>query len=107
MKKIVMIFGRFNPPTTGHELLVDKSFRLAKKLGAEHAIFTSKTNDPKKNPLSINDKIKFMKLSFPKHKNHIYHPDVIGIRTPAEVLEWLSDNGYEAVSYTHLRAHET
>ena len=42
MKKIVMIFGRFNPPTTGHELLVDKSFRLAKKLGAEHAIFTSK-----------------------------------------------------------------
>ena len=99
MKKIVMIFGRFNPPTTGHELLVDKSFRLAKKLGAEHAIFTSKTNDPKKNPLSINDKIKFMKLSFPKHKNHIYHPDVIGIRTPAEVLEWLSENGYEELHF--------
>ena len=99
MKKIVMIFGRFNPPTTGHELLVDKSFRLAKKLGAEHAIFTSKSNDPKKNPLSINDKIKFMKLSFPKHKNHIHHPDVIGIRTPAEVLEWLSENGYEELHF--------
>ncbi len=99
MKKIVMIFGRFNPPTTGHELLVDKSFNLAKKLGAEHAIFTSKTNDPKKNPLSINDKIKFMKLSFPKHKNHIYHPDVIGIKTPADVLEWLSENGYEELHF--------
>ncbi len=55
-----MIFGRFNPPTTGHKLLVDKSFRLAKKLGAEHAIFTSKTNDAKKNPLSVNDKIKYI-----------------------------------------------
>lgn len=94
-----MIFGRFNPPTTGHQLLVDKSFQLAKKLGAEHAIFTSKTNDPKKNPLSINDKIKYMKLSFPKHKNHIYHPDTIGIKTPAEVLEWLSENGYEEVHF--------
>ena len=99
MKKIVIIFGRFNPPTTGHELLVDKSFRHAKKLGAEYAIFTSKSNDPKKNPLSIDDKIKFMKLSFPKHKNRIHHPDVIGIRTPAEVLEWLSENGYEELHF--------
>ena len=98
-KSLAFTFGRFNPPTTGHELLVDKSFNLAKKLGAEHAIFTSKTNDPKKNPLSINDKIKFMKLSFPEHKNHIYHPDVIGIRTPAEVLEWLSENGYEELHF--------
>jgi len=99
MKKVVMIFGRFNPPTTGHKLLVDKSFKLAKKLGAEHAIFTSKTNDAKKNPLSVNDKIKYMKLSFPKHRKHIHHPDTIGTRSPAEVLEMLSERGYEEVYF--------
>ena len=44
MKKIVMIFGRFNPPTTGHELLVDKSFKLSKKLGEaeNHILFLEK-----------------------------------------------------------------
>lgn len=99
MKKVVMIFGRFNPPTTGHKLLVDKSFKLAKKLGAEHAIFTSKTNDAKKNPLSVNDKIKYMKLSFPKHSKHIHHPDDIGTRSPAEVLEMLSEKGYDEVYF--------
>ena len=98
-KKIVMIFGRFNPPTTGHELLVDKSYKLSKKINSDYGIFTSKSNDPKKNPLSIDDKIKFMKKSFPRYKNNIYHPDSIQIKTPANVLEWLSKNGYEEVHF--------
>ena len=94
-----MIFGRFNPPTTGHELLVDKSYKLSKRINSDYGIFTSKSNDPKKNPLSIDDKIKFMKLSFPRYKNNIYHPDSIQIKTPANVLEWLSENGYEEVHF--------
>ena len=98
-KKIVIIFGRFNPPTTGHELLVDKSYKLSKKINSDYGIFTSKSNDPKKNPLSIDDKIKFMKKSFPRYKSNIYHPDSIQIKTPANVLEWLSESGYEEVHF--------
>ena len=34
-KKAVLTFGRFNPPTSGHELLINKLVQEAKKRGAE------------------------------------------------------------------------
>jgi hypothetical protein len=42
-------FGRLNPPTIGHEKLLDS---LAKKSGKnDYFVFLSQTQDSKKNPL--------------------------------------------------------
>ena len=47
-KPVVFAFGRFNPPTTGHAKLVDVLNRLAKKVGGDAMVFTSHSNDKKK-----------------------------------------------------------
>jgi nicotinic acid mononucleotide adenylyltransferase len=64
-KKVVFAFGRFNPPTTGHELLIKVVKKLAVTHNADHAIYASKTQDSKKNPLSVDKKVHYLNLMFP------------------------------------------
>jgi len=64
MKKVVMAFGRMNPPTTGHEKLVAKIKSEARKNRATPMLFLSHSQDKKKNPLSYEDKIKYTKKAF-------------------------------------------
>lgn len=63
---VVITFGRFNPPTAGHQLLIDSLKSTATKLGAEHRVYAGHTQDKNKNPLSYKDKISYMKKFFPK-----------------------------------------
>jgi hypothetical protein len=71
-KAVVITFGRFQPPTIGHEKLINAVIAHAQKMGAEHRIYASQSfdgNRPKaaiKNPLQYTDKIKFMRKMFPK-----------------------------------------
>ena len=62
---IVLAWGRLNPPTSGHELLVNAVAKLAKKYDADHLIYLTKTQDPKKNPLNIEQKLFYARKSFP------------------------------------------
>jgi hypothetical protein len=68
-KQIVFAFGRFNPPTVGHEKLLDKVASIAK--GKTYRIYASQSHDPKKNPLKFEEKIKFMRKMFPRHARSI------------------------------------
>lgn len=60
----VISFGRMNPPTVGHQKLVDKVKEVARSRGGKPMIFLSHTQDSKKNPLSYSDKIKFARVAF-------------------------------------------
>lgn len=62
---VVMAFGRMNPPTIGHEKVVDKVKDEADKLGAKHVIALSHSQDSKKNPLTPEQKVKHVKRFFP------------------------------------------
>lgn len=64
-KTTVFAFGRLNPPTTGHEKLVNKVKELADKHKANHLIVVSHSTDNKKNPLTPQQKIKHAKRFFP------------------------------------------
>ena len=61
----VMAFGRMSPPTTGHEVLVNKVKEVAKSVGGSHSVVLSHTQDKDKNPLSSADKLKHAKRFFP------------------------------------------
>lgn len=61
----VLAFGRMNPPTVGHEKVVDKVKQVAKKHNATHQIVLSHSQDAKKNPLSADQKVKHAKRAFP------------------------------------------
>lgn len=65
-KHIVFAFGRMNPPTSGHEQLVRKIHSVAATHKAAHVLTLSRSQDPKKNPLSPVDKLKHAKRAFPK-----------------------------------------
>jgi len=64
-KHAVMAFGRMNPPTTGHMKVVDKVKEVAHKVGGEHHVVVSHSQDSKKNPLSGDDKVKHLKRFSP------------------------------------------
>jgi len=57
----VTAFTRMNPPTTGHMQLIDKVHAVAKDHGADHSVVVSHSQDPKKNPLSSDQKKKHLK----------------------------------------------
>lgn len=64
-KSVVFAFGRFNPPTIGHELLFKAIKKIAQSHGADHVIYASRTQDKKKNPLPVARKIHYLNLMFP------------------------------------------
>ena len=60
-KSVVFTFGRFNPPTTGHEKLIRKVLSIPAQ---EKKIYLSRSQDSKKNPLSPDVKFRFMRDMF-------------------------------------------
>ena len=93
---ISITFGRFNPPTVGHEKLLSKVAKEAKSSGGEYRIYPSRSEDPKKNPLDAGTKIKYMRLAYPDHANAIVdNPDM---RTIFDVLTALDTDGYSSVN---------
>ena len=93
---ISITFGRFNPPTVGHEKLLDTVAKEAKSNGGEYRIYPSRSQDPKKNPLDPGTKIKYMRASYPDHSNAIVDSD--DMRTIFDVLSALDADGYSAVN---------
>ena len=93
---ISITFGRFNPPTIGHEKLLDKVAKEAKTSGGEYRIYPSRSEDPKKNPLDAGTKIKYMRQAYPDHANAIV--DSPDMRTIFDVLSALDADGYSSVN---------
>jgi len=67
-KSIAFTFGRFNPPTIGHEKLINK---VAQQRTDDYKIYLSKSEDSSKNPLGARVKLSTMKQMFPRHAGSI------------------------------------
>lgn len=65
-KAVVVSFGRFNPITVGHEKLANRVISEAAKRRADAAIYMSHSQDPKKNPLTYDQKISLGQKAFGK-----------------------------------------
>ena len=66
-KSVAFSFGRFNPPTIGHEKLMDNTRRANRN----YRIYASQSQDAKKNPLKFRNKVAIMKSMFPAHARKI------------------------------------
>jgi len=64
MKKVVITFGRLNPPTIGHQKLVDKVKTVAKAQKADARVYLSHSQNNKKDPLDYDTKIKLAQKAF-------------------------------------------
>jgi len=69
MSKVVMTYGRMNPPTTGHEKLIHAVHKEAKAQGATAHVIVSHSHDNKKNPVPTDHKVGYVKKVAPKGVN--------------------------------------
>ena len=91
----VFTFGRFNPPTTGHEKLLDAVAGQAKKnVGAPYYVFASHSENAKKDPLPYAKKVAYMKKMFPKHSRTIV---VDKARNVFEIAVSLHNKGHKSI----------
>ena len=82
---IVFTFGRMNPPTVGHEKLVQRVQEVARQADAEHVVFLSQTQKKGKDPLSFKTKLDLARKMFPSAN---ISTDT-SVRTPYMALETL------------------
>ena len=95
-ESVVIVFGRFNPPTTGHEKLLTAASDEAARQKADLRIYPSRSVDPKKNPLQPGAKIEYMKKMFPDFEEEIR--DDANSRTIFDVLVACQNVGYRGVT---------
>ena len=93
-KVVYFTFGRMNPPTIGHEKLLEKLARTAGK--NPYRVFLSQTQDNKKNPLSYMEKVKFARKMFPRYARSIMLNKKV--KNIFDVLVTLYNEGYVNVT---------
>ena len=91
---ITITFGRFNPPTIGHEKLLQAAKKIS--AGGDLRVYPSRTHEPKKNPLGPGSKIKFMKKMFPDYEENIV--DNAKMKSIFDVLKSVSNAGYGSIN---------
>lgn len=63
-KKVVFAFGRFQPPSVGHEHMINAVKKIAESKKADHFIFASNT-DKKNDPLTVERKLYYLNRMYP------------------------------------------
>ena len=91
---LTVTFGRFNPPTVGHEKLMSAAKKAS--AGGPLKVYPSRTQDPKKNPLDPDMKISFMKKMFPDYEENIINDSEM--KSIFNVLQAADGDGYSNVN---------
>ena len=87
---IVFAYGRFNPPTTGHEKLIQKVASIA---GSNpYRIYPSHSQNPKRDPLPQALKTAYMRKMFKKYAKNIV---ISKSKNAIEIAVELYDQGYK------------
>ena len=92
----VIVFGRFNPPTTGHEKLIKSASDEAARAKFDLRVYPSRSVDSKKNPLQPGAKIEYMRKMFPDYEESI--KDDPNAKTIFDVLIACANLEYKAVT---------
>ena len=90
---LTVAFGRFNPPTTGHEKLLNTV--ASSSDDGDYIIVPSRSQDKKKNPLDPDTKVSVMRQMFPQHSEKIVND--AANRTIFDVLKKAHMDGYTNV----------
>ena len=93
-RTVFFTFGRMNPPTTGHEKLMNE---LAKKSGKHsYRVYLSQSKDNKKNPLDFKYKVKTVRKFFPKHARQVMLDR--NVKNVFDAVTEIYNDGYKNVS---------
>lgn len=94
---LVTVYGRNNPPHRGHGLVFDHASKIADSIGdnqkADQRFYTSRSQDPKKNPLPYQFKLDHLKRMFPQHAEK--WDDDENVRTIMNAAQKAHKQGYK------------
>lgn len=93
-RRVVFTFMRANPPTLGHRMVVDKVSQVAGN--DDYWVFLSHSQDVKKNPLTWDQKVSFVKQIMKPHAAHVVTD--ADVKTPLQAANWLYDQGYRHIT---------
>ena len=96
-KAAVFAFARMNPPTSGHEKLVRGVLESAKKNNATPLLFISSSTDGKNNPLTREQKVKYLTLGISEVRDILINDDTI--KTPFDAMKYVEDMGYTSAIF--------
>jgi len=92
MKKATITFGRMNPPTVGHQKLVNKVVAVARSKRADPRVYLSHTQNARKDPLKYAQKIKNARAAFGNVVKQSNIKNIVGI------MQSLEKEGIEEVT---------
>jgi len=92
-KHVTFCFGRFNPPTLGHK----EVFKTMKAQGGDMKIFTTMSQDSKKNPLDYSTKVDFIRRIHSEYADNVIEDT--NLNTITKVAEYLNDAGYNHATF--------
>ena len=90
---LTIAFGRFNPPTRGHQKLLDKV--ASSSDDGDYIIIPSRTQDKKKNPFDVDSKATMMRQAYPDHAEKIVNDP--NNRTIFDALRNAHNAGYDGI----------
>ena len=93
-KTVYFTFGRMNPPTIGHEKLLNKLASSSHQ--NPYRVYLSQSTDKKKNPLNFTSKVKHARKMFPKHARQIMADKKV--KTVFDALVKLYKEGFKNVA---------
>ena len=93
-KQVFFTFGRMNPPTVGHEKLLDKLAQSSR--GSSYRVYLSQSQDNKKNPLQYAEKVKIARKMFPRHARSIKKKKKV--KTIFEALTTIYNEGFAIIT---------
>ena len=84
-KPVVFGFGRLNPPTIGHQKLIERIITVAKRVKGLPVLYVSASQDKRKNPLTVKQKVDYLKKVYPRGIKIL--PAIGSERTFMEILK--------------------
>jgi len=86
----VFAFGRFNPPTIGHQKLIQKVQSMAKQVNGKGFIFLTHTQNNKKDPLTFQEKQAYIRSQITDPSLEIGDP---AVKTIVQALQKIQSQG--------------
>ena len=93
MGSLTVVYGRFNPPTAGHEKLFSTAENLARS--SVLRIYPTRTQDKKKNPLPFHRKLYYLNALLPQFSQ--YYSNDEKVKTIFDALTIASEEGFKKV----------
>ena len=90
---VCFAFARMQPPTIGHELLIQRLVALAKENDSQPVVFLSRKEDTKENPVPFVVRHQILTVAY----SDVLFPDLPAVRSPIDAFRWLAGEAVERV----------